>query len=111
MVACTEKARVLDCEAAYYFPQGMDRCGASSGEEDTDTDADTDHDVDADPHTALAFGKEPRNLVFHIRSGDIFKRKKAYAEYGQVYAERESWGLGRAGTFSGASGGGRPGSL
>lgn len=67
LTACIEKSRVLECEAAYYFPTDVDIC---------------DNPYSARENVGAA--DNAGHLVVHVRSGDIFTYREASGRYGQV---------------------------
>lgn len=88
--ACVAKVpRLLGCEAAYYFPKGLDLCQAPKegrGERDESTGGEFDLEqigaVDGSQEEG-GTKKGAGTLAIHIRSGDIFY-DDVLADYGQV---------------------------
>ena len=74
LTACIEKSRVLECEAAYYFPTNVDICENAYPAQESDG-----------ANSSVA---EAGHLVIHVRSGDIFRSRIAYGTYGQVSTSR-----------------------
>lgn len=83
LATCVRSVRLLDCEAAYYFPKFRNICPSSA------------HPLSLPAYTSLSEPSEPAerssdrraarggNLVIHVRSGDVFKYKHAFGTYGQ----------------------------
>lgn len=93
LTACVESARVLDCEAAYYFPADFDVCAVPLGESRTRPRLTISESEDVVESSVLSPGPRPSpspsslkegHLVVHVRSGDVFRIGKAYDLYGQV---------------------------
>ena len=81
LALCIRSVRLLQCEAAYYFPVSLDVCGppdSSSGRLDTPSSV-----SESNIETA-------GNLVIHVRSGDVFRYGNAHGTYGQVIQYPES---------------------
>lgn len=79
---------MLDCEAAYYFPKSLDICGALDGS--TEPDLIEDKVAAKNAITSESHEEKGGSLVIHVRSGDVFRRKKAYRSYGQVRCSSNS---------------------
>lgn len=78
LALCVRTVRLLDCESAYYFPKSWDVCtGLDPPVADSATAA---SNAESNVETA-------GHLVIHVRSGDVFRIKKAYGSYGQVSYE------------------------
>lgn len=109
---CVENNRVLECEAAYYFPTGVDICGvpqeASSkkrpslalSQQQQDEEEEEESSDDAVALNAGSMSSRSGSsltggghLVVHVRSGDVFRIKKAYDSYGQVRLGEEGGGV------------------
>lgn len=71
LTACIEKSRVLECEAAYYFPTDVDIC-------------DNPYSARENVGVNLGTADNAGHLVVHVRSGDIFTYREASGRYGQV---------------------------
>ncbi|CAN0389040.1 unnamed protein product [Ascophyllum nodosum] len=69
LTACIERTRQLDCEAAYFFPVETDVCDSRVDEERAEAD--------------VTAPTDPKSLVIHVRSGDIFRSRRASGVYGQ----------------------------
>lgn len=88
--ACIAKVpRLIGCEAAYYFPKGLDLCHMpeeGEGKKNESTGGGLDHE-----EAGAVVGSRKQNgatkgagtLAIHIRSGDIFDNE-VLADYGQV---------------------------
>eukprot|EP00904_Undaria_pinnatifida_P002899 jgi/Undpi1/1260/HiC_scaffold_109.g14174.m1 len=75
LALCVRTVRLLDCESVYYFPKSLDVCEGltpSSGRVATAA-SNAESDVETAGH-----------LVIHVRSGDVFRYRRAYGSYGQV---------------------------
>lgn len=71
LTACIEKSRVLECEAAYYFPTDVDIC-------------DNPYSARENFGMNMSAADKAGHLVVHVRSGDIFTLREARGRYGQV---------------------------
>ncbi|CAN0318458.1 unnamed protein product [Ascophyllum nodosum] len=69
LTACIERTRQVNCEAAYFFPAEIDVCDSHVDEEHAEAD--------------VSASTDPKSLVIHVRSGDIFRSKRASGVYGQ----------------------------
>lgn len=96
--------RLTGCEAAYFFPVGVNVCNWNGTDDDNDTIFNgTDYHDDKTqvtnpapsfkvnvtvqpPRSNEGIPAKDGNLVIHVRSGDIFSGKGAYGaqHYGQV---------------------------
>ena len=95
--ACIAKVpRLLGCEAAYYFPKGLDVCHApKEGGEGSNESTGGEFDrkevgaVDHGSQEEAGANKGAGTLAIHIRSGDIFY-DDVLANYGQVIQQPDT---------------------
>lgn len=82
LALCVRSVRLLDCEAAYYFPKSFNVCGLRDGSAGA---------IASNGRVAESITEPAGNLVIHVRSGDVFRYGRAHSSYGQVRYNMKSF--------------------